>query len=103
MGDYDALITRAPMGEFRYKEWSLFDAIDALRAHDGGAYDSGVADEDLRRAVKEYVTALPDEERRLLLCKYARRFLTDESLSVGYGLDDVIEFMHWLSDMDIYT
>jgi hypothetical protein len=76
MDNAEALVPQITMDEFRYKEWSLFDAIDGLKAHDGGAFDSGVANEDLRRAVKEYLDALPDEERRLVLCKYARRFLT---------------------------
>src|SRR4051812_48895938 len=101
MADGDLQVARIPMGEFRYKGWSLFDAIDAIKAHDGGAFDSGVKDEELRHEVRAYLGGLPAEQRRLLLSKYARRFLTDESLSLGYGLDDVLAFIQWINELGI--
>ena len=89
------------MDDFHYNGMSLFDAIDALKAYDGGAYDSGIGDESLRRAVKDYLGALSRESCRRLMARFARRYLEEESLNVGYGLDDVESFIAWLREMDL--
>jgi hypothetical protein len=89
------------MTEFRHGDWGLFDAIDALMAYDGGATDSGVSDEELRKAVREYLKSLSDDKRRRTLAKYARCLLSDTALADGYGVDDVVRFAEWLEEMGI--
>jgi hypothetical protein len=88
------------MNGFTYKSWTVFDAIDALMAHDHGATDSGVADDGLRAAVFEYIASLDGPGKRRLLATYARRFLTDEAIAQGYGLDDVAGFIEWVSEVE---
>jgi hypothetical protein len=86
---------------FTYKGWELFDAIDALSAFDHGARDSGAFDPDLRAAVFTHLKRMDDKSRRIILAKYARRFLTDEALSEGYGISDVCNFAEWLIENDV--
>lgn len=87
--------------EFRFKGWDLLDAIDALLAFDGGALDSGTSDPDLRAAVLSHLRQMDVAPRQKLLAQYARRFLTDEAIREGYGLNDVAKFIEWLSEANI--
>jgi hypothetical protein len=89
------------MRAFNYKGWDLFDAIDALSAFDHGARDSGAHDPDLKAAVFSYLKGVDDKTRRIILAEYARKFLTDEALSGGYGVSDVCSFVEWLSENDV--
>ena len=86
---------------FEFKSWDLLDAIDALVSYDQGARDAGTHDADLRQAVVSYLRQLDDQTRREVLAKYARRFLTDEAIRAGYGLNDVANFVEWLSESHI--
>ena len=87
--------------EFRFRGWGLMDAIDALVSYDQGAQDAGVFDLELRNAVVSHLKQLDSELLRKVLAEYARRFLTDEAIRAGYGLDDVCKFVEWLSDFHI--
>lgn len=89
------------MKEFHYRGWKLFDAIDALLAYDGGAVDSGVCDEQMKSAVADYFASLDQSEFRIACARYARNLLTDESLAQGYGLDDVRNFVEWISGIGL--
>ena len=87
--------------EFRFKGWGLMDAIDALFSYDQGARDAGVFDLELRKAVVSHLKELDADLLRKILAEYARRFLTDEAVLTGYGLDDVCKFVDWLSELHI--
>jgi hypothetical protein len=89
------------MKQFNYKEWDLFDAIDALMAHDEGASDSGVSDEAMRDAVIEFLGSLEKADRRRVYAEFARCLLTDESIAQGYGLEDVRKFMDWVAGLGL--
>jgi len=81
--------------KFQYKDWDLFDALDAIWAYDSGARDSGVADEGLRSAVKAHFDGLSVAGSRIAIGRYARRYLTDEGLAHGYGVRDIVDFLEW--------
>ncbi len=89
------------MDKFEYKGWNLFDAIDAIMAFDEGAIDSGIADEEMRQAIVEYLKSLDRAERRKVCSEFARGLLTDESLSQGYSLEDVLTFANWISSLGV--
>jgi hypothetical protein len=89
------------MREFDYPGWTLFKAIDALMAHDNGAFDSGVNDEALRSAVINFLGALDDAGRRKICAEFARGLLSDENIERGYGLEDVRNFMEWLDGIEV--
>lgn len=88
------------MPEFRYRDWELFDAIDAVKAHDLGAVDSGVSDPAMKEAIADHLYSLSTDDLRSTLARYVRRFLTDEAIAAGYGLHDVIEFHEWWMYLD---
>lgn len=83
---------------FAYKGYTLFDALDALLAFDGGATDSGVSDEDMRAAVKAYLGGLDPDARRKTLAVFARRYIDDRAIEGGYGVEDVVRFAEWLEE-----
>ncbi|MBV9413976.1 MAG: hypothetical protein JO363_03275 [Solirubrobacterales bacterium] len=84
---------------FVYGEWTLFDAIDALKAHDHGATDSGVSHPRLKAAVRDYLRSLDDAAFRAEVARVARRYLTDEAVARGYGIEDVVVLHDWLTEM----
>jgi len=79
----------------------LFDAIDALQAHDDGATDSGIKDERMRAAVVAHLLSLDPADRRRTLAELARRSLTDGMIAQGYGLEDVVAFANWLVELGV--
>lgn len=84
--------------DFEHNGRKLRRAIDALLAYDTGATDSGVSDPALKQAVRDYLKSLPEDQLRVKLGRYARTLLTNEALSLGYGLADVLEFVEWLRE-----
>lgn len=88
--------------DFNHKGWKLFDAIDALIAFDVGCTDSGVSDPELGKAVDSFLWSLEEKESRYILARYARRFLTDESLDKGYGLEDLSDAIRFLEAHGVY-
>lgn len=80
---------------------TLEKAIDALRAFDGGATDSGIQDEDAKAYVAKWLMDLMPYQRRETLAHLAREFLTDESIANGYGLADVISLAEWLESIGV--
>ena len=84
--------------DFKYENWHLYEAIDALMAYDLGATDSGVKNDKLKEEVKKFLATLNSEDFRFVLSNYAREYLTDEILAIGYGLKDVLEFVKWLNN-----
>jgi len=86
------------MNAFVYENWNLYEAIEALMAYDLGATDSGIKDEKLKKAIEVYLVSLSNQEFRTVVAGYARRYLTDEMLASGYGLEDVIDFVRWLNE-----
>jgi hypothetical protein len=89
------------MKEFTHEQWSLHEAVDALMAYDVGATDSGVSDPELKQAVKEYLLNLDTADFNAVVSKFARKYLTDQMITAGYGLESVKEFIEWLDDMGI--
>ncbi len=86
------------MKEFKQDKWTLNEAIDALMAWDLGCVDSGVKDARLKRSVGEYLKSLDDKEFRFATGEFARKYLSEEGLSKGYGLEDVRSFIRWLDE-----
>jgi hypothetical protein len=76
---------------FGYRGLGLYEAIDALMAHDLGATDSGVKDASLKQAVKDYLHDSTEFTSRKVLDGFARRLLDK-----GHGLSGVLEFVEWL-------
>jgi hypothetical protein len=82
--------------DFSCGDVSLFEAMDALMAYDLGAWDSGDGDENTREVVKAYLARLEDDRLRRACAVFARRYLTDEAIAEGYGINDVGEFAEWV-------
>jgi ribosomal protein S25 len=77
----------------------LFDSLDGLFAYDSGCTDSGIKDEAHREEVKSYLNSLDDNEFRTILSEFVReRYLTDKALEQRYGIEDVANFIRWLSE-----
>ena len=81
----------------------LFDYLDGLYAYDTGCTDSGINDELLREEVKTQLDSLSEEEFRVIMSTYIRKyFVSEEAVKDGYGIEDVASFIRWLNDrMDI--
>lgn len=84
-------------------EEELRDALGGLFAYDTGSIDSGIHDEVLRERCKEIIMAMPVGEYelmpRLWLSRLVRdRYLSEEALAQGYGIEDVFSFVRWLHD-----
>jgi len=82
----------------------LWDALDGLKAYDGGALDSGIHDEALRQRVKEYLVSLPEPAALATLSRFIRdMYLTDTAITQGYGIESVADFIRWMRDeMEFY-
>ena len=79
----------------------IFKSLEALKAYDGGAHDSGVNDEELRQYLLKHLGSLSDAERRVVIARCVRTFLSDAALQEGYGLTDVMEWAEWLRDQGV--
>lgn len=84
-------------------EQELREALDGLFAYDTGAVDSGIHDEALRQKCIAAIKALPlapgELVPRLWLSRLVRdRYLSEEALAQGYGIEDVFSAMSnkWL-------
>ena len=87
------------MRRFDYNGLCLADALSGLAAYDHGATDSGVRDDVMKQAAKDYLKSLGKDALRLQIGKIVRSlFLSDDALEAGYGLADVKEFLGWLQD-----
>ncbi len=80
---------------------TLFDAIDALMAHDCSATDSGIHDPNLKAAVRSHLNGLDDNERRKTLDRFAAQYFTDEAIEGGYGIGAVKELIDWLEAVGV--
>lgn len=82
----------------------LFDLLDGLFAYDTGCVNSGINDVVLKNEVKCYLGTLDEVEFRVLISTFVRdKYLTEQALSQGYGIEEVICFVKWLNDyMDIH-
>jgi len=81
--------------------WDLYEALDALLAFRAGATDSGVKDARLERAVTEHLRNLEDDDFRETCARFARSYLTEEKIRLGYGLPEVQSFISWLENHDL--
>lgn len=79
-------------------EAELFEAMDGLMAYDHGATDSGIHDEQLRARVIAQVSALSPGERRVVLSRFVRSYLTDEMIIQGYGWEDARSAANWIDE-----
>jgi hypothetical protein len=81
---------------------TLSNALIGLFAYDTGSVDSGIHDEALRSRVIRELRRLADEDGeadRVRLSRIVREaFLTEEALELRYGIEDVKEFIDWLSN-----
>ena len=82
----------------------LGDALVGLFAYDEGAHDSGIHDERLRLTAKDRLFAMSTDEFRLFISRLVReQFLSEEALAQRYGLEDVKDFIRWLSQYMDFT
>lgn len=73
----------------------LFDIIDGIHAYDIGFTDSGISDPLKREIISDM---LKQEDSMKILSQYVDEyFLSEEAMADGYGLEDVKEFIDWLS------
>ena len=85
-------------------EEELRDALSGLYAYDTGATDSGIHDEVLRQKCIAVINAMlktPSELLfpRLWLSRLVRdKYLSEEALAQGYGIEDAILFVQWLEE-----
>jgi hypothetical protein len=91
-----------PESQIRFRGLDIIEAIDALIAHDHGAIDSSIHDDEMRALVVSYLKSLDNKELQQLCARAARRFLTDEAISEGYGVRDVVKLVEWLEDLGVY-
>lgn len=73
----------------------LFDALDGLFAYDGGATDSGIHDESLRKEVFDFIREEAKRESTFhpsILTEFVKQHYADPP----YGLEDIKEFIEWL-------
>lgn len=76
-----------------------YKTMDKLFAFDMGCTDSGSADELAREEIKTELKNMPEDKIRVLLSVYIReRFLVEEALKNGYGIEDVNCFIKWLDE-----
>lgn len=82
----------------------LFDALDGLKAYDGGSYDSGIHDEILRQQVKDYLSSLDFKALKMILTDYILEYyLSPTAIAQGHDIESVATFIRWLDDeMGIY-
>ncbi|MGG4288385.1 hypothetical protein ABEW81_11365 [Priestia megaterium] len=77
----------------------LFKILDGMFAFDTGCTDSGFKDEELRKEVIEYLSSLEDNDFRIILSTYIREyFVSEKAVKQGYGIEDVANFIEWLSE-----
>lgn len=76
------------------------DALDGLFAYDTGCVDSGIKDERLRaRVIAELNKDWGSDMYSKRLARIAREmFLTDEAIELGYGLQDLRQFLEWIDE-----
>lgn len=78
---------------------NLADVLIALYEHDQASNDK-TYNVELRQSAIEAFKKLPVEEGKvwpIWLVHFVRdRFLSDEGLDEGYGIEDVVEFVSWL-------
>ena len=80
------------------KNEELFDALDGFFAYDGGAWDSGISDNNLREKVKKYLQECKDTNKKLL--EFIHTHYKPED---GYTIEDTKEFIEWIeNEMDYY-
>lgn len=82
-------------------EYELWEALDGLFAYDDGCTDSGIHDERLRdrciRDLKDRRDSLGTTAYAAWLAKFVRdRWLGDDAIDMGYGLEDIKSFIDWL-------
>ncbi|PPA70029.1 hypothetical protein [Jeotgalibacillus proteolyticus] len=81
---------------------TLFKSIEGLFAYDTGCVDSGIKDEYIKHEVFSYLNSLSENGFRILLSEYIREYYVSENaIAKGYGIEDVAEFLRWLSDNGI--
>lgn len=81
----------------------LSDALMGLYAYDTGSRDSGIHDERLRDRVRiEFFTDPGRSGSQIVSDRISRivrdAFLSEEAISEGYGIEDVADFIRWLSE-----
>ncbi len=84
---------------FSYGVYDLGMAIDALSAYDSGCTDSGIHDQDMRQAVKDYLESLTDDQYRVAVGRIAAEKLDESSLWCGYSIEDVVSLHEWLEEL----
>lgn len=77
----------------------LTENLAKLYAYDTGCTDSGIKDEELRKIIINCINNLDEDEFRIFISTYVRdEFLTSEAIKLGYGLEDVKNFIVWLDE-----
>ena len=88
--------------DFKYGDWKLYDAIDALVIYTNSFVEKISAEEkqekdDLQEAVYTFLQQLDEEDSRVILATYAAKYVSPEGIENGYGLLDILGFTDYLS------
>lgn len=78
-------------------EEDLVDGMMGIYAYDTGCVDSGIHDELLRERVKQEFLTSTEGERKLAVI-VRENFLSEQALDYGFTLEDVKNFIEWLSE-----
>lgn len=78
------------MEEFRFRGYTVEEAMDGLFAHDQGS-DSGIRDEDLKDNVQKYLKDLPSKDYDTLMTRMVRIYSEPP-----YTWEDVKTFLDWV-------
>lgn len=82
--------------EKQFGQYSLSEALDGLLAG-RDTPQSGIRDEVLRAEVRSHLDSLSEDEFRVTVSRIARGlFLSEDALSSGYGLEDVLHFAQFI-------
>lgn len=77
---------------------TFFESLSGLFAYDTGCVDSGIKNESLKTQVFGEIERMNEDEFRLTFSEYIRSYyISEEAVSQGYGIEDVAEFLRWLS------
>jgi hypothetical protein len=103
LGQSETVASQESVERFDYQGWDLLAAIDALIAHDSGAWNSGFSGPGMRTAVVRHLGRLDADELRMTCCQLMSKYLSDESIATGYGLEDAQHVADWFHELQIFA
>jgi len=80
-------------------EKEVAELMFGFYAYETGSMDSGIHDDLKKAQLRDYLLGLEEVNQRVFLARLVRHeFLTEEAIKLGYGLEDVEQFIVWLND-----